>query len=657
MKFYFTFLFTFLILSGAFAQKKQIKEGIESGRNKNTYYKVSLDKGKILKEDKLTEYCNENDILLKNITYQSVNRFGDKDKGVLSFEFLPKTEIEKFVFENKLANTRTSPTFQEIQNKQKGIVYFFDPLNKKFIQLNNTFWTGNLVNGKVNGEGIGYISNGNTYYLFQGNFKEGILLKNGEFKVYSHVSETYPENGSNYSKSIFLTEFSDGLAALKYDNKIGFIDSQMNTKIQPQFNKLIQEFQNGKAIVVNSSNEEILIDKTGSKLDYTDNQKELFIAGSSNLTTLLQNKNNYPNIKYDYDTKVLQLTQTVDDLALIPKISSNAETLNKGKEKVDDILWQNAMNENTFGGYALYIYNAPLKLKHQEASDRMHKIQTTLKNELLSYLKNKDITGAYNFYLKHKNANDSWTKDLANLAFETSIALSNENINNFNNEVKYDPPNSSLVKIILSSKDGRPLFPEKGKIINFLDVRYSQSYHLGVFFGMSANQDKLFPTIYTPQYYNNLLVINALWYRKGTDKDGDWLTQNSGFKAFKEKLYGFANSNNMSVDYIEYLGSYSDDIARSERRRIAEQNFRQEQCDRCAVNRSKTKTPQEFDISYFDTNGTIYMQNGDDYSWNYKKDGGYKVINDCLFCSDDSFDSWEGMIADLVRRCRENRCN
>lgn len=423
-----------------------------------------------------------------------------------------------------------------------------------------------------------------------------------------------------------LNKYSD----FKYPNK-----KQKMSSYLPQSSKTMLSFVVGKY----PNDEYVSILKTS------------YIEKSRSVSDLFEAKERYPSVKYNYDERALELLTNLDELSLFEEKVGSSEIVTKGKTKIDNMLWEEALQKHTFADYGMYIALAPLKLHHKEASDRMKKIQSDLKAELIEMIQNDDISGLYNFYLKHKDAKDSFSTDLANIAYKGSMAINNANVDGFNKAVAYDEASSSLVKIILSSNDERPLFPEKKKIINFLDARYSQFYHLFTWFGASADQDKLFPTIYEPQFYNKFVVINALWYRRGTDKDGAWLKQNTGFKAFRGKMSDFARSNNLKVEYLEYLGSYSDDNARYEARRIAQENYKQEQCNNCIVNYKKTKTPDN--EGFFQSDGIIEMKNGDNYSWNYTSRG-YKVIN-CFFCSSDYYKSYHEMLNSLEKRCREER--
>lgn len=113
-------LFFFLAsIQGLKAQKRYIDKAIETGRNDGLFYKVNLEKGKILKEAKLVDYCNKNNIIVRNIGLKSINRFGDKDLGVRYFEFLPKSEVEKYVFDKKISKScdSASKKAQDIRYK------------------------------------------------------------------------------------------------------------------------------------------------------------------------------------------------------------------------------------------------------------------------------------------------------------------------------------------------------------------------------------------------------------------------------------------------------------------------------------------------------------------------------------------------------------
>lgn len=365
--------FTLLLFTFSIAQKSYFKKALNEGRKAGEFYKAEVSKSGVVLEEKLYTYASKKGYLLKNITFQSINRFGDNARGVKFFEFLPKTDIEQYNFESQVASGYTKPeNFIQLKKSNTGAVYYFNPTSHKFEYLSNVYWTGSIQNGKINGEGVGYKhDNLNRYFIFKGKFIDGIPSKTCSFKTYYAKNKDDVAYGSHSKDEIFVAKHKDGLAAIKYNGEIGFVDKQMHIVIKPQYRKIIQEFENGKAILVNSNKEEVIIGKTGNFLNYTNNQKIAFIDGAKNIKQLSEKKSAFPDINYDYDSRALSMVESIDDLKFIHEITNNSTTIHKAKEKVDNILWEESLAKNDKDAYKYYFKNAPLGIKKDVANQKI----------------------------------------------------------------------------------------------------------------------------------------------------------------------------------------------------------------------------------------------------------------------------------------------
>lgn len=266
------FYFTVLPLI-VFSQKKYFKEAIENNRQESNFYKVSIDNGKVLKQSDVEEYAKENNYIIKNFQYQDVNRFGDSFRGVKSFEFLPVSEIDAYVYEKYVpVYYHSSLSLNEFELKPKGHGYILNPKTGNFEYL-EVFWTGNFDSNLISGSGTGLIKNNNEQFLFYGTFKNGKLLDKIKSFNYTYSKNNF-ENGLSKENDVQITNFSDNVGFYKKLGSYGIINDSFEYITNPIYSLIISNFKNEKAVVVYNGKETI-IDTKGKFIDYTENQKNL----------------------------------------------------------------------------------------------------------------------------------------------------------------------------------------------------------------------------------------------------------------------------------------------------------------------------------------------------------------------------------------------
>ena len=565
-----------------FGQKKQFETAIKNGRSSGGFYQATVANDKAVKETDVLEYASKNNYLLRNITYQIVNRFGDKFKGVKSFDFLPVSEIPQVVYETKF---RSGVTYNKLIGSNKANVFYWTN-TAMFKNYSGFYWSGNVSQGFVQGEGVGlfYDENRKFALFFKGNFQNGVLQGNGSFAAYSYSDINNFDKGSYSNEDIHLNNtFNDDMAVLTVDGKKGFIGKDMKEGFYPKYKTVIQEFSNGKAIVLNDDNKEIVINKVGSFLAYSDRQ-----------------------IQID-------------------------EQRRREEEERRRIAIENEIKR--------------------------------IKEEYAAIENSNDEIKLLTFHSKYKNSEYQFAKDNAEFAYSVAVLLSYKNLEPYNNELSYDQGNT-LVKIILRTNDGSPIALKINSIYNFIDESYS-TYGINTWLGKittGSRNEKLFSSIRKPVAFLDKAVINAFWYREGTERKSEsWdYTQNSGFVPFKnETLANFAFNNNLIVEYCQYRGSFGDDQRKWEQERASLQRYQQQQCDNCIIDPKKSTMPK-VDKDLFGTyekDGVIVMKNGNEFKWYYSKKGFTVNGPSWLRSSDDGFASWDLMIEDLKQKCSiNNRC-
>ncbi len=257
-------------------QKKYFESAIKNGRSAYSFYNVIIPSDKAVDQNDIIKYASEKNYLVRDITTQVVNRFGDKYTGVKTFTFLPVSEIPQFIFDVKFSSESSS--YKDLVTKNKSNVYFWTGTNM-FKPYSGFYWSGSSSDGYPQGSGMGfYYNEGNkTAIFFKGNFNKGILQGYGSFATYQYADVNNFDKGFLVVNSLHLSPtYNDDMAVLTVDGKKGFVSSDMKNGFYPKYTSVLQEFSNGKAVVLNDKNEEIVINKSGNFVAYTDKQNQIF---------------------------------------------------------------------------------------------------------------------------------------------------------------------------------------------------------------------------------------------------------------------------------------------------------------------------------------------------------------------------------------------
>lgn len=277
-------------------EAQHFREALLRGREYKGYYVLINDeKRKVVKIESLISFCRANNYIWKNkYETKEVPKFGDVATSVYKFSFIPVSEYVQYVFE-------WTDRFQKRSSdlKNRGAVYFFDYSFHRFTCLEgNALWTGNVLDGYVDGTGAGIWQKDNThYYYFCGTFRRGFPIG----KVKYRVVEVNPELAWGYSprektnlgnwgtgapfREVEVGEMHDGMALFRYlDNGeghsvsinelYGYVKQDGEIVIWPKY-KSAFDFTGDRAIVKNDQDQEIYIDRTGQFIDYTANQRRI----------------------------------------------------------------------------------------------------------------------------------------------------------------------------------------------------------------------------------------------------------------------------------------------------------------------------------------------------------------------------------------------
>lgn len=273
-KILFTALF-FLCAAGGFAQKKLFQDAMEAGRQPNKFYVIQNDKNKKVDIKDLMKYANENNIVLGKETYKTISRFGDNDMSIESIEFLPKSEYPAYVFAN-IHPELALPSSAIPQPCPIFIFMGFSDEARPLQQQQDFKWYGNVENGLAQGNGMGYTINNNSLIFTIGNYVNGFPEGKVETVVYNLTDGYKPFFEDKLTKyEVVIGRMGEDRASILKDSLMGFVEKTGAMVIQPKYKKIVKDFENGKAVVVYDERE-IIINKAGEFVDYSDRQKQLY---------------------------------------------------------------------------------------------------------------------------------------------------------------------------------------------------------------------------------------------------------------------------------------------------------------------------------------------------------------------------------------------
>lgn len=263
-------------------EDKHFREALLKGRQPKGYYCL-VNNNKKISADALIDYCKSHNFIYeeKAIKYKTIKAFGTGGvRTVSEFYFIPKEVYPNYVYE---CGDITGIPFKSLT--KKGLAYFYCPWEcymsqgtsrmGNFVFFKDALWSGNIVNGKIDGTGAGlYISDEKDQsYYFAGTFKEGIPQGKVHYNPVNYISPY----------EITVGEWNEGMASFQYNGRYGFLsvsDGKLNVALSPLYAKVVSDFHNGYATVVEkiatingTEYKEMVIDKDGKFIDYSDGHK------------------------------------------------------------------------------------------------------------------------------------------------------------------------------------------------------------------------------------------------------------------------------------------------------------------------------------------------------------------------------------------------
>lgn len=215
---------------------------------------------------------------------------------------------------------RVNKNLKGIDFKSTGAVWFYNHQTDGLDLIQDAKWTGEVVNGMVDGRGDGCVvvkdQNGeNIYRSFSGSFKNGFPCGDVTYAIllpkWEIVNAIY---ATPIKERITFGELHEGLASFRWTKGYGFMDSQGRIVIRPQFSHVKQDFANGKATVT-SNGLDIVINNKGEFLSIAEGVKEI------------------PAHSFDCNS-YLKDVKTVVIPSSVTKIGNNAFAYNQNLERI-----------------------------------------------------------------------------------------------------------------------------------------------------------------------------------------------------------------------------------------------------------------------------------------------------------------------------------
>lgn len=279
--------FSSFIPTGKSNEDNLFRQGLSRGKPHKGYFTLINAENKIIDVYKLQQYCKAHNYLYNDdYKKKSIKVFGSGAETVAEFYFLPRDLYIFYVFE---WTDRQGVLVSSL--KQKGSVYFYVPGDKSFIILNDALWSGNVVNGKIDGYGSGiFKKDDKNYYYFTGKYKEGIpqgkvthRIVNIDAGMWGYTKEESRKMGKNGHGIDFydieIGNWNEGVATFRApgNNKYGLVSVEgkyLGITLQPTYPEFLSSFQDGKIAVVKDKKESY-INKTGEFVGYTAKQKKI----------------------------------------------------------------------------------------------------------------------------------------------------------------------------------------------------------------------------------------------------------------------------------------------------------------------------------------------------------------------------------------------
>ena len=301
-----------------YAQTEQMKKAMMEGRDKMWGYKC--------KTKHFSDPNNEMYII-----------FADKHSTI----FLPKTEFPKYIYELYTDKIKTKIPFKPAIKQGTGWYFFNNKIefgviphefqyskkdNVYFRYSDKIYWSGDIVDGRISGTGIGYACVfDHLYVIFAGTYSNGLPVGETTYAWWNDRNAV-----CTYQQTAWTGKVSDGMVSYVVDKKYGFAGNG-GENVAPRYDGVVADFKDGIA-VVKEGRIPLMIDKRG------------YIVGLSDLLELtpqdyLTAKKAHPGLAKVVESRVVQyaskkertFSELTETAKLFPEVASQIEDIKKNQ--------------------------------------------------------------------------------------------------------------------------------------------------------------------------------------------------------------------------------------------------------------------------------------------------------------------------------------
>lgn len=217
---------------------------------------------------------------------------------------------EKYIYENKI---KGRPVYSQLTSTGEGMFFKYSNYAFEVVMIDNFKWSGDVINGMINGNGSGFAKKGKEYYYVSGTFVNGFPNGTVDFKKLNLDLVSDDLNDSEYDEYAIEFILSEGMtfAKVSWYADYSLVNEQGKCIALNKYRKVLKPFENGYAEVV-KDDKEIVIDKNGEFVDYTAHQKELDKAeaeAAEQARIAAQNQARIEELNKEWDDLVKKCTE------------------------------------------------------------------------------------------------------------------------------------------------------------------------------------------------------------------------------------------------------------------------------------------------------------------------------------------------------------
>ena len=301
-----------------YAQTEQMKKAMMKGRDKRWGYEC--------KTKHFSDPNNEMYII-----------FADKHSTI----FLPKTEFPKYIYELYTDKIKTKIPFKPAIKQGTGWYFFNNKIefgviphefqyskkdNVYFRYSDKIYWSGDIVDGRISGTGIGYACVfDHLYVIFAGTYSNGLPVGETTYAWWNDRNAV-----CTYQQTAWTGKVSDGMVSFLIDKKFGFAGNG-GESVAPRYDFIVSDFKDGIA-VVREGRIPLMIDKRGYIVGLSD-QPDM------TLQDYLTAKTTHPGLAKVVESRLIQYAskkeRTSSELTeiakMFPEVASQIEDLKKNQ--------------------------------------------------------------------------------------------------------------------------------------------------------------------------------------------------------------------------------------------------------------------------------------------------------------------------------------